>query len=277
MYKRVLPIFLIVLAGCGSQPASESASTDSIPAADSIPEEQGNPDGDIFVTDALKNAISNETNQPDTVSEYGNEEKEEEEEHVHVDDTMSEVFGFSDNGDYFAFKSVESGDGYGPRTVTVFVIDVKKNEWASKPLSYVDDSETEGATDLNKAKADEEKLLKKFNIVPGKNLGYDYGFKGVNPNNVIIINEDRYVLDFKSNNGMIELRVKGQGKDILLQKDSKVPASRGPVRRTRLNKAYEFNGRIAVLVEYDGNISEGFENSRYYVRKYIVVTGVVPK
>jgi hypothetical protein len=279
MHKRVLPIFLIILTSCGSQTARDS--TGAEPAAapfDTISEEQGDPDGDIFVTDALKNAISNETSEPDTVSEYGNEEKEEQSEHISVDDTMSEVFGFSPDGRYFSFKLVEAGDGYGPKEGSIFVIDVARNEWATKPAAYAENFEDENAVDFEtKMNSERDRLLPRFGIVPGQNMGYEFGFKGVNPNNVVIVDEDRYVLDFKSNNGMIELRIQGQGKDILLQKDNKVPASRGTVRRARLNRAYMLGDRIAVLVEYDGNVETGFENYRYYVRKYIVVTGVVPK
>jgi hypothetical protein len=278
MYKRVLPVFILtsLLFSCGNQQTSESSSdTTDVAAADTV--EEGNTDGDIFRTDALENAISGETEQPDTVPDYIIEEGEED--MVSIDEQLKEVCGFSPDGKYFAFKQVESGDGYGTVKGSVYVIDVAKNEWATRPgvleIDGVDADYEKFEKDLNKIRDD---LLKKYGIENHSNIGYEYSYIGVNPNNVIIINEDRYVLDFKSNGGMIDLRLKREGKpEVILQKDAKVPASRGSVRRSRLNKAYELNGKIAVFVEYDGNIETGFENSRYYSRKNIVVTAVIPK
>ncbi|HMJ68276.1 MAG TPA: hypothetical protein VK508_05250 [Cyclobacteriaceae bacterium] len=278
MYKRILPVFILsgLLVSCGSQQTSEStanADTAGVATPPDSTQEEGDPDGDIFVTDGLKNAISGETEQPDTVSEYGTEEKEELEERVGPSESLAEIRGFSADGKYFAFVQVERGDGYTDPSGKVYVIDVEKNEWATRPVTYGGDGLDEDFdTKLNETR---DKVLKKYGFAHPPSIGYEYRFIGVNPNNVVLINEQRYVLDFKSNNGMIDLRVKGQGKDILLQKDSKVPASRGVVRRCRLNKAYVLGDRIAVFVEYDGNIEEGFEASRYYSRKNIVVTGVV--
>lgn len=279
MYRRVLPIFILsgLLFSCGSKPTAESASADTTAVATEADttegEGEGDPDGDIFVTDGLKNAISGETEEPDPTPAYGTAEQEELEEHVSPSETLAEVCGFSSDGKYFAFTQIDRGDGYGPGVGSVYVIDVEKNEWATRPAVYED---TTGADDVDEKLAElRDKLLKKYGIKNQENLGYDYNFIGVNPNNVVLINETRYTLDFKSDNGMIDLRVKGQDKEVLLQKDKKVPASRGPVRRIRLNKAYVLGDRIAVFVEYDGNIETGFENSRYYSRKNIVVTGVV--
>lgn len=281
MYRRILPVFILtgLLCSCGGQQASDqaeesAADTTQLVEADTV--ENGNTDGDIFRTDALENAISGETELPDTVPDYIIEEGEED--MVSIDEQLKEVCGFSPDGKYFAFVQVETGDGYGNIKGSVYVIDVEKNEWAMRPgvleIDGVDADYEKFAKDLNKIRDD---LLTKYGIVNQKNLGHEYHYIGVNPNNVILINEDRYVLDFKSTGGMIELRVKGKGKDIVLQKDTKVPASRGQVRRSRLNKAYELNGRIAVFVEYDGDIQTGFENYRYFLRKNIVVTAEVPK
>jgi hypothetical protein len=276
MYRRILPVFILsgLLVSCGTQQGSGStANADTVVVATPDSTEEGDSDGDVFVTDALKNAISGETGQVDTVSEYGTEEKEEHDEQVDPSENLAEICGFSADGKYFAFVQVERGDGYSDPIGNVYVIDVEKNEWAARPASYQADREDEAFDEnLNEVR---DKLLQKYGIERRKNLGSEYGFIGVNPDNVVLVNEQRYVLDFKSNNGMIELRVKGQGKDILLQKDSKVPASRGVVRRCRLNKAYVLGDRIAVFVEYDGDIEAGFEGSRYYSRKNIVVTGVV--
>lgn len=280
MYRRLLPIFIltVLLFSCGQQASdsSDSSGTDTtdLAAADTV--ESGNTDGDIFQTDALQNAISGETEQPDTVPDYIIEEGEED--MVSIDEQLKEVCGFSPDGKYFAFVQVETGDGYSVIKGSVYVIDVVKNEWATRPgvleVNGVDADYEKFGRDLNKIR---DNLLKKYGIEDQKNLGHEYRYIGVNPNNVILINEDRYVLDFKSNNGMIDLRLKGKGKDIVLQRDSKVPASRGSVRRSRLNKAYVLGDRIAVFVEYDGDIQTGFENYRYFLRKNIVVTAAVPK
>jgi hypothetical protein len=278
MYQRILPVFILsVLFSCGGQKTSDSSSDSSAVAVTSeassdTTQEEGNSDGDIFVTDALKDAISGETIQTDTVSEYGTAEQEEHDGMVGPQETMAEVCGFSPDGKYFAFLQVDTGDGYEDHVATVYVIDVAKNEWAGRPATLsVDREDEERGKKINDLR---DNHLKKYNITR-ENMGNEFGFIGVNPNNVVLINENRYVVDFKSSSGMIDLRVKGQDKDILLQKDSKVPASRGVVRRSRLNKAYVLGDRIAVLVEYDGDIQSGFENNRYYMRKNIVVTGVI--
>ncbi|MEJ0033933.1 MAG: hypothetical protein WDO15_28000 [Bacteroidota bacterium] len=93
--------------------------------------------------------------------------------------------------------------------------------------------------------------------------------------NKITVNNQTYTLELNTPNNLVDLHLKGNGKDIILQKDKKIPASRGSIRAYRLHKAYVFGDKIAVFIEYDGDIETGFENERYYNRKYIAVTAVV--
>ena len=92
MYKRLLPIFLtFVLFSC-NKPASESTAAETI--ADTV--SQGNTDGDYFVPNA-----DSVTPQDDEVIE----------EMIDTHSPTIDVCGFSDDGKYFAFTQVLTGEG----------------------------------------------------------------------------------------------------------------------------------------------------------------------
>jgi len=265
MHKRYLPVlfaFVIILNSC-NRPSSEATnnSSDSIPA-DTV--ENGNMDGDIFFTDSLKEIVNGNADSTE-------DEEVTEEDRTSVHSAAIEVCGFSNDGKYFVFTQMVPGD-YGDGASYVFVIDVAKNEWAHKPvvltLNELDYTIDEIRDTLNQKR---DSVLSKYKIKLG-NVGKSFDLQSRND---VVANNQRYNLDLRIENNLIELRLKGNGKDILLQKDKKLPASRGPVRAYRLNKAVTFGDKIAVFVEYDGEVQEGFENSRYYDRKYIAVTAVI--
>lgn len=276
MHKRILPVlfaFTFIISSC-SRPTSETGNdTTAVSASDTV--ENGNTDGDIFMSDSLAAMINNdfEWTQPDTVSEY-----EEDEPMTGPHPSDLNIAGFTDDGKYFIFSQVDPGDGYsGEASGAVFVIDVEKNEWKGRPVR-IDLTAEEGiAYDefLETIKIKRDSTRKKYGIPRDNYYNDEFGFIGVNKNNVVMINKQRYVLELKTPNNLIELRLKGNGKDILLQKDKSIPKSRGNVRRYRLSKAVVSGDKIAVFVEYDGEVITGFENEHYYDRKNIAITGVV--
>jgi predicted secreted protein len=265
MYKRYLPIFFALIAFSCSRPSSEKASDSTATAPDTV-QEQGNTDGDIFVTDSLKKIVNGDT----TSAEEEGDDAEERMTSVHTSEI--EPCGFSNDGKYFVFTQIVSGD-YGSGGVeSVFVIDVAKNEWAHKPvkLELNDlDYSYEDIKDTLRQKRDS--VLAKYSIKMG-NLGKVFELSA---NNKIVVNGQTYTLDLQAPNNLIDFHLKGNGKDIVLQKDKKLPASRGSVRAYRLLRAFVFGDKIAVFIEYDGDVVTGFENSRYYDRKYIAVTATV--
>lgn len=246
MYRRVLPIFLVsVLFSC-NKPAPETSSVaDTISVKEEIP-------GDTVAVPEEEEGIL---------------------EMIDVHAPVIDICGFSDDGKYFAFTQTITGEGE-VGDAWVFIIDVARNEWVTKP-AHVEkyNQELDLSVDLDSAlTVARDAMLTKYKIGYHKYTGRE--FKLGTDTKVVIAGKD-YNVDLKVTDLLIDLRVKGNGKDIVLQKDKKVPSSRGLVSEYRLATARTFNDKIVVFVEYDGQPQEGFEGYRYFDRKYIAVTGVV--
>ena len=182
-----------------------------------------------------------------------------------------EVCGFSSDGKYFVFSQVVPGD-YNGGIGYVYVIDVATNNWAHKPAILEPENGDWSTPEIKDSlRYKRDSVLAKYKVKLGSvGRSFDLG-----SNNKVTVNSQTYTIELNAPNNLIDLHLKGNGKDLILQKDKKLPASRGSVRSYRLWKAYAFGDKIAVFVEYDGDVQEGFENSRYYNRKYIAVTAVV--
>lgn len=240
MHKRILPIlFAFIILSC-SKPVKEEVSSD---------------------TDTVSVVADDVEVVADTI------EEEEIEEMIDMRSPVMDVCGFSDDGKYFAFTQELSGEG-GTGIAQLFVIDVVKNEWATKPglVNQVFEDLDSGLLILR------TKMLPKYNITYHKNQGKQYDLKD---SNKVDIEGKQFDIDLNVINLLVDLHVKGNGKDITLQKDKSLPKSRGAVRQYRLGRANVFNDKIAVFVEYDEEPKEGFEGFRYFERKYIAVTGIV--
>lgn len=260
MYKGLLPILIASIFLSCTKPAGETSSAPDSSAVGELPPNEdpandtaydGNTDGDFFFNDTSIAVITEGDVEEGEV--YEEEEPEKEVAHTQAID----VCGFSDDGKYFAFTQTSIVEGH-KGTSLLFVLDVEKNEWATKPLSY----------ELR------EETLSKYGITFHKNIGEEFDIQS---DNTIKVNGVLWAVVLTVDpNRRIEVRVNdATTKSIVLQKDTKVPASRGNVRRYQLNKAHVFGDRIAAFIEYDSEIIHGSNNNDYYDRKYIAVTGVV--
>jgi hypothetical protein len=181
-----------------------------------------------------------------------------------------EVCGFSSDGKYFIFDQVVPGD-YSGGTGYVYVIDVATNNWVHKPAFIAPDNDWETPELKDSLKFKRDSVLSRYKVKFGS-IGKEFDLKAKRQ---IIVNGLTYKVELHTPNNLIDLHLTGNGKDITLQKDKSLPKSRGSVRGYDLWKAYVFGDKIAVFVEYVGDIKDGFENVRYYDRKYIAVTAVV--
>lgn len=258
MLKRFLPVLFATLILSCNKPTSENTSADST-ALEEVPANEdpandtaydGNTDGDYFVPGDSTEA-----------------ELEEPKEMIDILQPAIDVCGFSDDGKYFAFTQLVQGQASDGQA-WVFVIDVAKNEWASKP-AFSDGVYEDLDSALNRKR---DSMIVRYKIKHHKNIGKEFNLRD---KHTVTINGSPYEVVLQTPNLLIDLRVKGNGKEIVLQKDKNLPKSRGSVREYRLNKAYVFGDKIAVFVEYDGDINDGFEGYRYFERKNIAVTAVV--
>jgi hypothetical protein len=267
----------LALSSC-TKPSQETASiSDSTGTISDSTEEEGNTDGDIFVTPEFQKQRQEEDSiaqaEQERDEDEGDEDRElgpwEDEQMVSRQEAEIDVCGFSNDRKYFAFTQVTHDDMNGGAGA-VFVIDVAKNQWASKPArieSFEDFEEIR-----KKFESRRDSMLKKFDIPYHKSKFVIYDM--VDKEQVYIdINQSKYEITFVNDGGKFDVRIAGNGKDAILQKDSKVPASRGTVRRARLHSTYVSGEYIVVFVEYDGDVITGFENYRYYDRKRIAITG----
>ena len=271
MHKRSLPVlfaFVILLSSCNKPVTEATAGVDSTAVGEIPPSEDpandtaynGNTDGDYFVPEWLVR---------DTIPDY-----EPDEDMTGPHSAELDIAGFSTDGKHFVFAQIMPGE-YNGGSGNVYIVDVAKNEWAGKPATFEGEESDYGFSEIKEILTTmTDSVLRKYSIKRG-NFEDVFDFIDVNHDNVVMVESQRYVLDLKVVNNLIELRLKGNGKDILLQKDKKLPASRGNARRYRLNKAIVSGNNIAVFVEYDSDVTTGFENERYYNRKYIAITGVV--
>lgn len=283
MLKRYLPVlfaFIIALWSC-TKPAAETASTETTDttAVGALPPSEdpandtaynGDTQGDFFFNDTSVAVING-------ANEEGTDESEEEDDEkmVSVHETEIDVCGFSDDGKYFAFTQIVPGELDGGKA-SVFIIDVAKNEWATKPPTVGTDQVDDNTEDVKKQlQAVRDPLLSKYGITYHKNVGKEYKVKET-MNNTVSVQGKPWAIVLTVDGLLIDLRAKdATTRDILLQKDKSVPKSRGSVRRYQLNKVFVFGDKISAFVEYDTEIMRDYENYQYYDRKNIAVTGVI--
>lgn len=183
-----------------------------------------------------------------------------------------DFFGFSEDGKYCGFSAITPGETV-QGTARAYFIEVAKNEWATKPVERMFDSEPDSVM------ADSIRILsaeafKKFGLkVKGPdNLGQIFTFE---QEPFIYVEQEKYRLDLQTPDMLMNLRLMSPNKIQVLQKDTKIPKSRGEVTRYALHSAYVLGDKIAVFIEYDGPEMRDYENYPYRDRNFLLVTAVV--
>lgn len=191
-----------------------------------------------------------------------------------------DFIGFSKDLKYCAFEIYGTQDGSGFPYSEIFIINVDKNAYQTKPIQYCNTDDT----DINKTR----KIVFDMAIPFLKKYGIENAQQGTllfskpkNPHscNFKVRNKkcslkllekelDDPTTDFV-NEKIFELQLIVDGKTKILQKDSKLPGSRGCPYKYRLLSAYYNTNKIAVFIEYD---DYGFEGPNV---RQLLVTGII--
>ena len=205
------------------------------------------------------------------------------------DDEGSEPFlGFSEDGRYLAWEDSGVQDGSDDPYSHIYILDVERNRYAAPPVSTIlsdlDQAGKRGRSqtgarqiNLRKAKA----LLNKFGIekrfqgerqkilhyrrVPARNPNHEHmvqtteQFKWRNTDWTLVLKEVADKMGRDEGWGllrMFDLRLRGEGKEQVLQKDTQLPSSRGSVYEYDLGSVWTYKSSLVVLVSY---VAPGFE------------------
>ena len=180
--------------------------------------------------------------------------------------------GFTQDLSTTAFES-SGNDDYNWVGYEFFVVNVNKNDFAAKAYrERFEDEVPDSVINVIKKRVTGYKLPTK---------GYTtFSFDGAKPEANVAIKGKNYRLKLLQTivgeNAIFELQLidPSTSKIWILQKDKKLPASRGSVKRYRLKDAYVQNSKIAVMLEMDME-SWQFEGLWEYPTKYMMVTGSI--
>jgi predicted secreted protein len=187
-------------------------------------------------------------------------------------------YGFSPDLKYAAFQTNGSNDSYGLNDeIGLFIVDVDKNDYARKPFKYATEGEEMPLAE-NDAKI--QNILKEYHVIDGdKSTKFTPGAS--NKIFSISINKRPYALKLLQtdvgSNMIFELQLinSTDHKVLVLQKDKKLPASRGAVKRYRIKDSFVQNNKIAVMLEYDLESEQDAESYYSYVTRYMIITANV--
>lgn len=184
------------------------------------------------------------------------------------DVSQCEFKGFSKDLKYCAFETYGIQDGSGFPYCEIYIINVDRNAYQIKPFEYCNYDNN----DLVKTR----KVVMDMSMPFFEKYGVDDSQKGV-----LIFNnpKDSYSCNFQVGNKkcslkllekelddpttdfvrekIFELQLTVDGKTTILQRDSKLPESRGCPYKYRLLSAYYHTNKIAVFVEYEDYGFEG--------------------
>lgn len=198
-------------------------------------------------------------------------------------DTSSyELIGFSKDGKYVAFERYGNYDGTGFPYSEIFIVDVLKNSYVTRPFKM----RIEDGTVINADKArDKNRKLASLKLVacnivkantgrkvyeesqkhPTKEIAFDLNGAKYS----IILKE--FETDQTTKSGykpkIFELDLVLNNKVQILQKDTRLPASRGFPFSYHIDNVYIYDTKIAVIIVY---AIPGFEEPNY---RQIIVTG----
>ncbi len=206
-----------------------------------------------------------------------------------------EFIGFSEDGRFLAFEQYAVEDGTGYAVSTVYIVEVEKNDWVVKPISYTD--EKSNLTLARTTNAQRTKpLLEKYAIKRGntgslvvarlrtdltkhptsarftKAIGSMYSDGDYELDlNQSPLKSDQCFRSEPPEAKLFELVLRNLYKreSNILQKDTQLPRNRGCVKGYRIEKVFVLKNKIAVFIDYQSEGYEGPDGS------YLVVTGAL--
>jgi hypothetical protein len=180
-------------------------------------------------------------------------------------------YGFTPDLVNTAF-STTGPDDYNWVGYEFYVVNVNKNDFTGKP--YRERFEDEIPDDVNKTIA---ARLAQYKL-PVKTGFTKYNLDPTKEQSAVTIKGHTYLLKLLQTDvgekKIFELQLIDPStyKTWVLQKDNKLPASRGSVKRYKLKDAYVQDTKLAVMLEMDMESYE-FESVWKYPTKYMMVTG----
>ncbi|MCB0834846.1 MAG: DUF2259 domain-containing protein [Bacteroidetes bacterium] len=201
------------------------------------------------------------------------------------DRSSYEVIGFSKDGRYVAFERFGTYDGSGFPYCTVFILDVKANDFCVRPIEVtLELSDTENEPDARSvAKANAAEDLVRFGIVKGNG-----GKRIWTADAGAITSQVRFIwrkqlaeLELKEREVDRECDPAGPGKifeldlrfddgtSVTMQKDTELPSSRGCAFDYRLEEVVLFGNAIGVFINVS---STGYEGPN---ERQILVTALI--
>jgi predicted secreted protein len=201
-----------------------------------------------------------------------------------TDATTSTILGFSPDGRYMAFEQSGVFDGSGFAHCTLFILDVDLNDYVIRPVKSVQEDEN-SPDPVKEVRRKSLAFLTKYNIVSGVNPGTPLPFemKRNAEGELVQFSHDgmdyQLILYLRPANElseltelsvkMIDLRLRRGNETRILQKDKKIPESRGPAFFYSIRSITVFQKKLAVEVEY---YRPGFEGPD---TRQIMVTGLL--
>jgi predicted secreted protein len=199
------------------------------------------------------------------------------------DASQWEIIGFSKDGNYFAFERFGSYDGSGFPYSEIFILNVCKNDYATKPITTVVEEENTNvdARTVNRKKA--KSLLTQFGIIIG-NVGQTFyerkqedeevpPFTYRNQKMQVLLETEDLALNDQIgvNLQKMTLSLKHPKGIQVLQKDKSLPKSRGSAYSYWIATVVAYENSLIALVSY---YSVGYEGPD---TRQIAVSGCLPK
>jgi len=216
------------------------------------------------------------------------------------DSTTLNFIGFSHNGKYLAFQQHGVTDGEGVAFAKTYFINVKNNQYAIRPIETIEEYDEEPSGDgaaptikrLNILQA--KPKLAQLGIIEKNNgqhvIRHPTSDIGTDPHKVRFVIDPTlpmplqttYTLELTetaaaadcfgmggSHKMELSLLNESTKKEIILQKDRKIPTSRGCPLSYRVQDVYVYDKYIAVFLNM---YTLGFEGKNM---RYLVVTGLL--
>lgn len=203
------------------------------------------------------------------------------------DTAQFEFLGFSPDGRYAAFEMEGVQDGSGFPYAEFYVLNVEKNDYAQKPvLKRWPAQEEEGGLTLPEVKREWNKIkapvMRKWNVqtrVQGDRVSLEplqagqwrFAHQGRMYElflAALVVEKNCYEMGLNAE--ILDLRIRREKKETVLQKDSRLPKSRGCASGYEISHVFVFQGFVAVAVSFRRPGFEGPDG------RWMMITGRLP-